>query len=294
MGGGTVGFIGIGSMGVPMALHLVRAGYDLLIWNRTPAKTASVVAAGAKLADDADQVFATADVIILMLANGAAIDAVLGRGEEGFVRRVAGRTIVHMGTTSPEYSLGLETDLVAAGAAYVEAPVSGSRKPAEAGRLLALLAGDPTAVDRVRPIIEPMTAATFVCGATPGATLMKLAANIYLIGEVVALAEATHFAGRAGLDLALFDEILQSGQMASEITRVKTPKLIARDFAPQAAVVNVLDNNHLIAEAAQLRGIAVPLISLCRALFDQALEAGHGDDDMVAVVTSIEARSRLQ
>ena len=135
-----IGFIGLGSMGEPMALNLAKAGTPLLVWNRTPAKVRSLEAAGAAIAADAGEVFARADVIILMLVDGAAIDAVLGRGTRAFGARVKDRTIVHMGTTSPAYSRGLEADVWAAGGGYVEAPVSGSRKPAEAGQLVAMLA----------------------------------------------------------------------------------------------------------------------------------------------------------
>jgi 3-hydroxyisobutyrate dehydrogenase len=92
-------------------------------------------------------------VVILMLADGAAMDSVLARGTPEIAARVAGRTVVHMGTTSPEYSRGLEADIGAAGGTYVEAPVSGSRKPAEAGELVAMLAGDPAEVDLVRPVL---------------------------------------------------------------------------------------------------------------------------------------------
>src|SRR5476651_1180347 len=100
----TDGFIGLGAMGEAMALNLAKAGTPLVIWNRTPAKTATLVAAGAQLALDAAEVFARAPTVILMLVDGAAIDAVLDRSGPTFASRVHGRTIVHMGTTSPAYS----------------------------------------------------------------------------------------------------------------------------------------------------------------------------------------------
>ena len=129
-----VGFIGLGVMGEPMALNLARAGTALVVWNRTAAKNEVLRAAGARVATSPAEVFRQARVVILMLADDAAIDSVLGRGTPDFGANVAQHTIVHMGTTSPEYSRGLEADVRAAGGSYVEAPVSGSRKPAEAGR----------------------------------------------------------------------------------------------------------------------------------------------------------------
>src|SRR3954468_11828209 len=117
-----VGFIGLGLMGRPMALNLARAGTPLVVWNRTAAKCAEPKAAGARVAGSPAEGFAEADVVILMLSGAEVIDLVLGRGPPAFSALVARHTIVHMGTTAPSYSLGLEADVRAAGGAYVEAP----------------------------------------------------------------------------------------------------------------------------------------------------------------------------
>jgi 3-hydroxyisobutyrate dehydrogenase len=159
-----VGFIGLGSMGEPMALNLVRAGTKAIVWNRSPEKARTLAAAGAVVAADAAEVFARADTVILMLADGSAIDAVLDRRAPGFADRARDHTIVHMGTTSPAYSRGLEAALRSVGGRYVEAPVSGSRKLAEAGQLVAMLAGEANDVAIVRPLLKPMCREAIVCG----------------------------------------------------------------------------------------------------------------------------------
>src|SRR5690606_10248166 len=151
-----------------------------------------------------------------------------------------------MGTVSPEYSTALVDAVGAAGGAYVEAPVSGSRVPAEQGRLVALLAGDDGAVAEVRPLLAPMCRETFDCGPVPGALLMKLAVNLFLITQVTGLTEAFHFAGRHGLDRRRFLDVLDAGPMASAVSRMKAPKLLSRDFTVQAAATDVLKNNRLI------------------------------------------------
>jgi 3-hydroxyisobutyrate dehydrogenase len=286
-----LGFIGLGAMGEAMALNLAKAGTPLVIWNRTLAKTKSLVEAGAQLAQGAAEVFARAPTVILMLVDGAAIDAVLDRSGPTFVSRVHGRTIVHMGTTSPAYSRGLEAEIRSR---YVEAPVSGSRKPAEAGQLVAMLAGDADAVETVRPMLAPMCRDTMVCGPVPNALLMKLSVNLFLIALVTGLAEAVHFAQRNELDLSQFLAVLNAGPMASDVSRVKAPKLIDRDFSVQAAISNVLENNRLIAEAAREIGIASPLLDVCHALYGEALGLGLGEADMAAVLRAIEARSGHQ
>ncbi|MFI1168748.1 NAD(P)-dependent oxidoreductase [Streptomyces sp. NPDC020801] len=287
----NIGFLGLGVMGGPMALRLARSGTGLVVWNRTAARAAPLRAAGAAVAADPGEVFARTDVVILMLADERSTDATLGRGGPDFAARVAGRTVVHMGTTSPAYSRALEADVHAAGGSYVEAPVSGSRVPAENGELVAMLAGQERAVDLVRPLLAPMCRETFLCGPAPGALLMKLSVNLFLITLVTGLTEAFHFAGRQGLDRRLFLEVLGAGPMSSAVSRMKAPKLLAGDFAVQAAALDVLKNNRLVAEAARASGIASPLLDVCHALFEETVSLGHGGEDMVAVLRAIEART---
>ncbi|NBM15833.1 NAD(P)-dependent oxidoreductase [Streptomyces sp. GC420] len=286
-----VGFVGLGVMGQPMALNLARAGTPLVVWNRTPARCEPLRAAGADVAASAAEVFERAGVVILMLADETATDAVLGRGTPDFAARVAGCTVVHMGTTSAEYSGGLEADVRAAGGRYAEAPVSGSRVPAEQGQLVAMLAGEEHAAQDVRPLLAIICRETFDCGPVPNALLTKLSVNLFLITLVTGLTEAFHFAGRHGLDLRRFLDVLDAGPMASAVSRMKAPKLLARDFAVQAAAQDVLKNNRLIAEAARKAGLASPLLDVCHTLFDETVARGHGGEDMVAVLRALEARS---
>ncbi len=286
-----VGFIGLGVMGRPMALNLARAGTPLVVWNRTAARCAPLRDAGAEVARGPAEVFDRAGTVMLMTADEAATDAVLGRGTPEFAARVAGRTVVHMGTTSPEYSAGLEAAVRAAGGAYAEVPVSGSRVPAEQGRLVAMLAGDASAVAAVRPLLAPMCHETFDCGPVPNALLMKLSVNLFLITQVTGLTEAFHFADRHGLDRRRFLDVLDAGPMASAVSRMKAPKLLARDFAVQAAATDVLKNNRLIARAAREAGLASPLLDVCHTLFGETVARGHGNEDMVAVLHALEART---
>ncbi|ODU03368.1 MAG: 2-hydroxy-3-oxopropionate reductase [Pseudonocardia sp. SCN 72-86] len=286
-----VGFIGLGLMGTPMALRLARAGTPLVVWNRTPSACAPLREAGADVAADPAEVFARADVVVLMLANAGAIDAVLRRGTPAFADLVRDRTVVHMGATAPEFSRGLADDVHAAGGRYVEAPVSGSRVPAEQGALVAMLAGADDVVADVRPLLAPMCRSTVPCGVVPGALLTKLAVNLYLVTMVTGLAEAFHFAERHGLDLDVVRAVLDAGPMASDVSRVKAAKIVAGDVTAQAAAADVAYNARLVVDAARTAGIASPLIDVSRALFDEAVAAGRGGDDMVAVMGAIEART---
>jgi 3-hydroxyisobutyrate dehydrogenase len=216
---------------------------------------------------------------------------VLARGTADFAARVCGHTIIHMGTVSPTYSKGIEADIRAAGGRYVEAPVSGSRKPAEAGQLVAMLAGEPSAVEAVRPLLAPLCHQTVPCGAVPNALLMKLATNAFLLPMIAALSEAFHLADRFGLDRQQFAAVIGGGQLASPVARIKAQKLAAGDFAVQAAVADALKNNRLAIEAARAAKTASPLLDLAGALYAETLAMGLGQADVVAVVRAIEART---
>lgn len=282
----TVGFLGLGVMGRPMAANLVKAGVDLVTWTRSGAPLD-----GAEPARDVAEVFARADTVLLMLANGEVIDQVLGRGTPEFERLVAGHTVVHMGTTSPDYSAGLGAAVEAAGGRYVEAPVSGSRGPAENAQLVAMVAGREDERARVREIVAPMCRDTFDCGLVPNGLLLKLAVNTFLISMVAGLAESFHFAEGHGLDLALLRDVLDAGPMASFVSRQKATMTVEMSFPVQAAIADVLYNNRLVTAAARRRGIASPLLDVCEELFAESDGLGHGRADMAAVITAITART---
>lgn len=314
-----VGFLGLGVMGGPMASNVARSGVPLTVWNRTPGRAEPLRAAGAAVAATPAAVFAHADVVFAMLSDEAAFDAVLAEVLPGAASGVvphagsgvvplaasgpggppggggrgplADRVLVNTATVAPEYSRRLEDRVRAAGGRYVEAPVSGSRQPAEAGELVAMLAGAPDAVEAARPLLAPMCRDTVLCGPVPNALVMKLAVNLFLITMVTGLAEATHFAHRHGADLDTFRHVLDAGPMASPVSRAKAAKLVAGDLDVQASITDVLKNNVLIAAAARSTGVASPLLDACHALFAETEALALGGKDMVAVIRAIEHRT---
>lgn len=286
-----IGFIGLGVMGQPMALNLARAGTPLIVWNRSADRSEALRAAGAKVAASSAEVFAQTRIVLLMLYDAAAIDSVLCRGTPIFGDLVAGHLIVQMGTPSPDYSKSLDADIRAAGGTYVEAPVSGSLKPAEAGQLVGMLAGDSDDVARISTLMAPMCRECFPCGAVPGALLMKIAINAFLIPMVTGLAEAFHFADRHGLDVRQLQAILDAGPMASNVSKVKGAKLAGGDFTVQSAISDVLKNTRLTTAAAREKGLASPLLDVCEALYSEAADQNHAGIDMAGVIKAIEART---
>ena len=280
----TVGFAGIGIMGAPMAARLLEAGMALAVWSRRPESCTVLVERGATLAADPDALFAASDTVILMLRDETATDEVLGRGTEDFARRVGGRTVVVMGTNSPAYSATLDADIRAAGGRYVEAPVSGSRVPAEQGRLVLMLAGaDAAELARVADLLAPLGVAAVVCGEVPGALRTKLAVNHYMMAMVAALAESIATARTAGVDLDAMLRVLEASPMDSAIGRVKGAKLVAGDESPQAAVADVVKNCGLSRDAARAAGAGTPILDLVADLYSRTAASGFADADMVAV-----------
>lgn len=288
------GFIGLGLMGEPMALNLRRHGIPLTVWNRSHPATERLAAAGATVAERAYDVLRCCDATIVMLANAAAIDAVLAPGSAEFRSAVRGRGLVHMGTTSPTTSAALDEQVREAHGWYVEAPVSGSCVPAAAGELVAMVAGPAGRIDDMTPALAAMCAHVVRCGVPPDATRMKLAVNVLLIGMVTALAEAWHFASRQGLDLETFAATVRSGQLAAPVVGVKLDKLLRDDLAPQAALADVLTRADLIADAAREAAIPIPLIEVCRALLGSAVAAGLGQLDMVGVAGAYDLMKEKQ
>ena len=288
-----IGFIGLGLMGEPMALNLLRASTPLVVWNRSPARSAVLAKAGALVAEDFQDVFQRCEVVILMLRDAEATDTVLGRRGGTIQARVDRRTIINMATSSPCYSMSLETDIRAHGGQYVEAPVSGSRKPAEAGQLVAMLAGAADVVASVQPLLAPMCRKTVDCGATPNALIMKFAVNLFMICMVTGLAEAMHFARSYDVDLGTLVTVLDASPMASDVSRVKAAKLAAGDFAAQATILNVLENTTLITEAARTARVASPLLDICHTLYAETGALREKGLDMVAVIHAIEQRTAV-
>lgn len=289
-----VGFIGLGIMGQPMAARLAGTGVPLTVWNRSDAAAQALAAAGAHRAGNIAEVFAECETVLIMLRNEAVLDSVLRSDPGGLAGLVAGHTVVNLGTVSPAYSRNLAREVESAGADFVEAPVSGSRVPAEQGALVAMIAGRPAALEAVTALLAPLCAQVTACGEVPAALIMKLASSTYLMAVVTGLAEAFHFGREHGLDLALLRQVLDAGQMSSPISRVKSAKLVDDDLAPQAAITDVLMNAELIAAAAREARVATPLLDTSRELYAEAVERGDGAADMIAVIRAIADRTTRQ
>jgi len=270
------GFIGLGTMGYPMALNLAKAGVDLIVWNRTPKQFSHN---NVRVAQSVSEVFANSDIVFLMLSGAKAIDQIV----DAVLPLLQQKIVVNTGTTTAAHSKILEKKIANAGGFFVEAPVSGSRKPAENAELIVMTAGDPGLIQRVTPLLSCLGKKVHYCGPIPNALYTKFAANIFMINAVTGLAESLSFARSKGLNVRDFVSLLDISQMASDISRIKSKKFVENDFSRQAAIRDVLENCSLIVEEAAVSGVSTPLMNHCHALYNTAHAAGLGDQDMIAV-----------
>lgn len=282
-----IGLIGLGQMGAPIASRLLAAGHELTVWNRSPAAADFAGTLGARVERSVAELFMSSDAILLVLANAEAADRVLGHESSGLAVTVKDRLVIQLGTTLPMHSQLLAKAIADNGGRYVEAPVSGSRVPAEQGRLIAMLgASCERDFAEAESILSCLTAKTVRVGRPPRAMQMKLAVNALLVPLVTALSEAWRLAEALDLDLETFARILNHGPMASDVSRMKIGKLLAQDWTAQASIRDVLMNAQLIMEVAGTAGTRTHLVAACEVLLKRAQEAGLGALDMVAVTAT--------
>jgi 3-hydroxyisobutyrate dehydrogenase len=267
----NIAVLGTGIMGAPIARNLARAGHEVRAWNRSRDKAQGL---GAEVADSPEQAAEGAEVVITMLADGAVVEAVMDgvhlTGDEVWWQAST------VGLAAAE-----RLQALARGAAYVDAPVLGTRQPAEDGKLTVLASGPGQ--DRLAPVFEPVAARVLNLGEEPGAgTRMKLVVNAWLVSLLEGLAESIALAEGLGIDPAQFLEILDGAPMGSPYAQLKGKAMIARSFDPSFSLKLAAKDAGLVADAAAAAGLDLPLPGVIRAQMAKAIEAGHGEEDMAA------------
>ena len=271
--------MGLGVMGTPMALNIARK-YPLTVWNRTSAKYPLLVQAGAHVADTPRALLEKTDVVFTMLFNENAFQSILS---PEFKEGLCGKTLINTSSVSVDFSQYLASQIHEAGGHFIEMPVSGSKVPAELGQLIGMLAGNPDVVEKIKPVVEPITKEAVYCGEIGMGLKTKYAVNLYLITMTAGMAESMALARAQGLDLTAFGQILDAGPMASAYSKLKFAKMINEDWSAQAAITDCYNLTQLIDSASNAVQAKSPLIHLCGLLYKEAIEQGFGGDDMIAV-----------
>ncbi|KAK4121211.1 NAD(P)-binding protein [Parathielavia appendiculata] len=285
-----VGFLGLGVMGAPMALNVART-FPLTVWNRSSSKYPPLIQAGANTGSSPSHVIRHSDIIFMMLFDEHAIRAVL---TDDVRHEIRSKTLVNSSSVSVEFSHYLSEQVRNAGGEFIEMPVSGSTIPAEQGRLVAMMAGDRTVADRIKPFVEPMTSAAVYCGPIGSGLKMKYAINTLLIAMTAGLAEAMNLARAQGLDLNAFGQVLDARPLASAYSRIKVAKMLNQDWSAQAAIRDCYNSTQLILAAAREANTRSPLMQLCSSLYRHAIESGLGDEDMTSLVKCLPGPNGFQ
>ncbi|NWF37715.1 NAD(P)-dependent oxidoreductase [Mariprofundus sp. NF] len=278
-----IGFIGLGIMGQAMAGNILKAGYELTVYNRSSHKAAALATAGATVALSPKELAERCEIIILMLTGPEAVDAILGGGNGLLSADCKGKTIINMSTVPPAYSRELAQQLGAHGITVIDAPVSGSKIPAELGTLVILAGGDETAIKQLEPLLLSMGSRVIYCGEAGTGSSMKLAINLLLGTMMEGLAEATHLAEASGLATETFLEVVSAGALACPLFKIKEQMLITDSYPPQFPFRHMAKDMQYVVEEAQQSGISLPVANQLAELFDPNAPDELLDRDFAAV-----------
>lgn len=279
----TVAVLGTGLMGAGMARSMARAGLGVVAWNRTLDRALPLEEAGVTVMRQPQDAVGGADVIVTMLFDGAAVEEVMRATLDAAPGQAVWAQCATVGIEATERLAALAGEH---GVAFVDAPVLGTREPAEKGQLI-VLAGGPRALrERVAPVFEAIGARTVWVDEAPGAGhRLKLAANAWVLSVTAATAQSVGLAGRLGVDPQLFLETIAGGPLDCAYAQLKGEAMIKGEFAPSFTLEGAIKDTSLIEHAAAAAGGSVDLMRALRGCFESAAESGDPTElDMAAVV----------
>jgi 3-hydroxyisobutyrate dehydrogenase len=279
-----IGVAGLGKMGSAVAERLIECGHDLVVWNRSPEKIASLTAKGAKPAKSAAALAEEVEAIVTILFDAEAIDGVYRIPDGILAADLSGKLVIDMSTVRPETSEALANDVRARGGTFVECPVGGSTGPARQGKLFGMAGGEPADVARAKPILDQLCRRFERFGPVGAGARMKLASNLPLIVAYQALAEAFILCRPNGMDPVQLMEFFADSSGAPSVLKTRGPligkALAGSEATPPAFDVNSIrkDLRTMIAEAASL-GAKLPLAEDTLRIYDEAAKEGWGRKD---------------
>jgi 3-hydroxyisobutyrate dehydrogenase len=281
----SVCVLGTGLMGAGMARNLARAGHAVTAWNRDAEKARPLAADGITVAEKAAEAVRGATVVLTMLFDAESVIAVMNDALESVAE---GAVWVQTSTVGVDGTAALAELAREHGVEFVDAPVLGTRQPAEDGKLTVLAAGPQDVRDTVAPVFDAIGARTIWVGEEPGAAQrLKLVCNAWVLSVVAGTAQSIALASDLGLDPQLFLDVIGGGALDSPYMQLKGRAMMAADYLPAFALGGALKDAGLIADALRGAGTDARLMTVLHALFADAAEAGHAQKDMAAVVEVI-------
>jgi 3-hydroxyisobutyrate dehydrogenase len=269
-----VAVLGTGTMGAPMARSLVAAGLDVRVWNRTLEKAQAVE--GATAFEKVAEAVEGAEIVLTILSDGAAVEETVAELDFGDAIWLQMSTV---GVVATERLMEIAQG---AGVPFVDAPVVGTKQPAEKGELTVLASGPRDARSVAQPVFEAVGARTIELGEAGEGTKLKLVINSWLVSLVETLAETIAFSEAIGVDPERFLETIQGGPLGPAYAQLKGKMMIARKFDPSFSLALARKDAGLVLEAAERHGFDAALVEVVARKMDEAIAGGHGDEDMAA------------
>lgn len=280
----NITMLGIGAMGERMAARLLTAGYTLTIYNRTPKRCAALVPKGALSAESAQHAVRNADAVITMVTDDDAANAIWLSESTGAIHALpTDCTVIQSSTLSLAGTLALQQRIDAVGAHFIDAPVVGSLPQAESGQLLFLTAGEPQAIDRIRPVLSTMGNVMDALGPCGNGTLFKHAANAYFAIQVAALAELTGMMQQTTLPLSRITELFSDLPITSPPLQFALMQIAQQNYPAFFPIDLVAKDLRYMLASAETFTAETPTSAVVSGLFERAARRGHGDDNIAGI-----------
>ena len=273
----SAGFIGLGMMGTPMAARLLKAGFPLVIYNRTKTKALSLIAAGAAWCESAEEVAGKTEIVFSILSG---------------LRK--GSVHVDMSTVSPATTKDLGKRYRDAGCFFLHSPVLGSVPQATDGSLLLFVGGDEEGFRRAEPVLKTLGSKIWRFDQPEQASHMKLLCNMFIAGMGTTLAQALVFAEKANVDSHILLDVLNQSALNAPMYQTKGKSMLDRNFTPRFFVEHMLKDINLMLHAGKELDVALPSTEVAQTLFSEAVEAGFSKEDYSAVIKVLERRAGIQ
>jgi 3-hydroxyisobutyrate dehydrogenase-like beta-hydroxyacid dehydrogenase len=279
-----IGLIGLGLMGRPMGMNLVKAGYALTVWNRTPSRASELLAAGAKLKNSPQEVAAASDFLLTIVSDPPALEEVLW-GHCGAMQSLKrGSIYVDSSTVSPALARKIAAACSERGVRFLDAPVTGGDWGAKKGELVFMIGGDAETLKEAEPILGVMGKKLFHLGPNGAGQTIKLAMNAILALQVDALAEALALTTKAGIPGEKLVEVMQSSMARSGVLDVKAPNLLKGEYLPSFPLRLMHKDLSLALDLGNQLGVALPATAAAREIYNAVKGAAKEDLDYSAVM----------
>ncbi|HEX9882387.1 MAG TPA: NAD(P)-dependent oxidoreductase [Desulfobaccales bacterium] len=283
-----VGFMGLGIMGSAMAANILKAGYPLVVYNRSPERAAPLARQGAEVAASPRALAQAAQVIIAMVTGPEALYRLLFEAEGAAEALGPGKVFINMSSVSPSFTKEMAVQVAATGAAFVDAPVSGTKKPAEEGTLVILAGGKPERIKELEPLLLSMGKKVIYCGRVGQGSMMKMCINLLLGLMMEGFAEALNFGRMGGLDFEAMLDTVSSGPLNCGLYQMKAPLIQAKDYPPAFPLKHLAKDAKFIVDTAYELGAPVPGGQMLLHLYRTGWALGWGDQDLSAIARVME------